>query len=204
MREEMSKPREADTALFLSESIAGSKVRLCRKRLADAPNDYAWKTDPELTRLDAAPLLTVGFTEYLSSYAAELNSCQPAKYQFAIKTLDGKHIGNCAYYDINEVKREAEIGILIGDRDYWGKGYGSDTVKALVSDIFCQTKLKRIYLKTLHSNGRAQRCFSKCGFTVCGHFVKGKSSFLLMELRRERWPQRQEQGQPAIRVSGVE
>lgn len=184
--------------------INSSKVRLCRKRLADAPNDYAWKTDPELTRLDAAPLLAVSFVEYLPSYTAELNSRQPPKHQFAIKTLDGKHIGNCAYYDINEVKREAEIGILIGDRDYWDKGYGSDAVNALVSDIFRQTKLKRIYLKTLRSNGRAQGCFSKCGFTVCGHFVKGKYSFLLMELHRERWPQRQEQGQSAIRVSGVE
>ncbi|MEE9583650.1 MAG: N-acetyltransferase, partial [Dehalococcoidales bacterium] len=70
--------------------INSSKVRLCRKRLADAPNDYAWKTDPELTRLDAAPLLTVSFTEYLPSYAGELSSRQPAKHQFAIKTLDGK------------------------------------------------------------------------------------------------------------------
>ncbi len=184
--------------------ITGSKVRLCCKRLADAPNDYAWKTDPELAQLDAAPLLAVSFAEYLSSYSSELSNCQPAKHQFAIKTLDGKHIGNCAYYDIDEAKCEAEVGILIGDRDYWDKGYGSDAVNILVDDIFRQTKIKRIYLKTLHSNGRAQKCFGKCGFTVCGHLVKGEYSFLLMEIHCEEWPQQQKQGWSAIKVSGGE
>ncbi len=168
--------------------INGSKVRLCLKRLADAPKDYAWKTDPELARLDATPLLTISFAEYLSSYSSKLGNYRSTKHQFAIKTLEGKHIGNCAYYDINEAKYEAEIGIVIGDRDYWDRGYGNDAVSVLVDDIFRQTNLKRIYLKTLHFNKRAQKCFSKCGFTACGHLVRGEYRFLLMELRREQWP----------------
>ena len=169
--------------------INGSKVRLCDKSLANAPNDYAWKTDPELTRLDAAPLLNIGFTEYQLSYANELHHLPLAKYQFAILTLDGEHIGNCAYYDISKNKGEAELGLMIGNRNYWGKGYGTDVVTTLVSYIFDKTNLKRIYLKTLKSNQRAQKCFNKCGFTPYEHRSSNRPSFVFMELYRTKWQQ---------------
>ncbi len=171
--------------------INGNKVRLCDKSLANAANDYAWKTDPELARLDAAPLLNISFTEYLPGYVSELRYPPPAKHQFAVLTLDGKHIGNCIYYDINKGKGEAELGLMIGNRDYWGKGFGTDTVTTLVSHIFNKTNLKRIYLKTLESNQRAQKCFNKCGFTPYGHRSSGGPSFLLMELHRTKWQEQQ-------------
>ena len=148
--------------------IIGSRIILRDKKLADAPDDYAWQTDPELAHLDAAPLLTTTFTQYLSDYASQLRYLPSTRHQFAIDTLDGKHIGNCVYYGINETKSEAELGIMIGDRNCWNKGYGADAVTTLVSYIFCQTKINRIYLKTLESNHRAQKCFQKCGFTPCG------------------------------------
>jgi len=171
--------------------IIGSKVRLCDKRLADAPNDYTWKTDPELARLAAAPLLTTTFPRYLANYASELLHSPPASYQFALETLDGEHIGNCAYYDINETKGEAKLGIVIGNRDYWNKGYGTDAVATMVSHIFRKTNLKRIYLKTLDLNKRAQKCFKKCGFTPYGRRVSGGHSFVLMELHRQQWQEQQ-------------
>ena len=169
--------------------INGSKVRLCDKNLVNASNDYAWKTDPELAKLDATPLLNISFIEYLSSYASELRHPSLVKYQFAILTLDGKHIGNCIYYDVSKSKGEAELGLMIGNRNYWGKGYGTDTVTTLVSYIFGKTNLKRIYLKTLKSNQRAQKCFNKCGFTPYGRWTSGGYSFMLMELHRTKWQQ---------------
>ncbi len=167
--------------------INGNKVRLRDKNLSDARNDYAWQTDPELARFDAAPLLTAAFPLYLLEYTKAL--CHPAsnRYPFAVETLDGKHIGNCMYYDIDETKAEAELGIMIGDRDYWDKGYGTDAVAALVNHIFPQTNLKRLYLKTLDWNIRAQKCFQKCGFTPCRHLRKDGHSFTLMEFHREQW-----------------
>lgn len=173
--------------------IAGSKVILRGKRLADAQDDYAWQTEPELARLDAVPLLAITFSQYLADYASELRYPSPARHRFAIETLDGKHIGNCAYYDIHETKGEAELGIMIGNRNYWDKGYGANAVTTLVSHIFRRTNLKRIYLKTLDSNRRAQRCFEKCGFTPYGHLVRDGFSFVLMELHHKKWWQ----GQPA-------
>ncbi|MEE8582318.1 MAG: GNAT family N-acetyltransferase, partial [Dehalococcoidales bacterium] len=101
------------------------------------------------------------------------------------------HIGNCAYYNIDEAGGEAEVGIMIGERSYWDKGYGTAAMNALVDDIFRNTKLKRLYLKTLDSNPRARRCFSKSGFTPCGSRVTDDNSFVLMEQYRQQWQKRQ-------------
>ncbi|MBI4188538.1 MAG: GNAT family N-acetyltransferase, partial [Chloroflexi bacterium] len=126
--------------------IIGNKIILREKRLADARDDYTWEADHELAHLDAAPPIIMPFPQYLSDYADELNHFLKTSRQFAVDTIDGKHIGNCSYYNISESKGEAELGIMIGDRDYWDKGYGSDTVTTLVDYIFRQTKLSRIYL----------------------------------------------------------
>jgi RimJ/RimL family protein N-acetyltransferase len=167
--------------------ITGSKIRLRDKGLADALADYIWQTDPELTRLDATSPLTTTFSQYLSDYADELGYSSPIRHRFAVETLLGKHIGNCSYYSISGAKGEAELGIMIGNRNYWDKGYGIDTVTTLVNYIFRQTNLKRIYLKTLESNSRAQKCFKKCGFTPYGHSVRDEFSFMLMEITRKQW-----------------
>ena len=171
--------------------IVGSKVKLRGKRLADAPDDYVWQTDPELVQLDAAPVLTITFSHYLAEYASELRYPPLIRRRFAIENLDGRHIGNCTYYGIDETKSEAELGIMIGNRSYWDKGYGADAVTTLVNHIFHQTKLNRIYLKTLESNTRAQKCFRKCGFTPCGYLNRNGYNFMLMELHRKQWLRQQ-------------
>ncbi len=172
--------------------ISGSKIKLREKRLADAPDDYAWHADPELAALDAAPLLNISYPRYLDDYTSEMRYPTPNRQRFAIETIDGKHIGNCTYYGIDETRGDAELGIVIGNRNYWNKGYGADAVTTLVNHIFHQTKLNRIYLKTLEKNTRAQKCFAKCGFTPYGHLRRDGYKFVLMELPREEWEKRQD------------
>ncbi|MFC2003025.1 GNAT family N-acetyltransferase [Chloroflexota bacterium] len=173
--------------------ITGSMVRLREKRITDALDDYTWQTDPELAKLDALPVLTLTFRQYISNYTAELLYASATKQQFAIETLNSKHIGNCTYYSIDEAKGEGELGIIIGDRDYWDKEYGTDAVNTLVNHVFRQTNLQRIHLKTLDWNIRAQKCFQKCGFTSCGESVKDGHKFVLMELHRSQWEKKQEE-----------
>lgn len=171
--------------------ITDNKIVLRNKKLADARDDYTWKTDPELARLDAAPQLTTSFPQYLLDYTTELRCSHSIGHNFAIETRDGKHIGNCGYYSVDENKGEAELGIMIGNRDYWDEGYGADAVTTLVNYIFRQTNLSRIYLKSLNWNTRAHKCFQKCGFTPCGHLERDGYSFVLMEMRRKQWQKRQ-------------
>ena len=171
--------------------IIGSKIRLREKKLSDVRNDYRWQADPELAKLDAAPTFIMSFSIYLLDYTSVLNQKDHHRYSLAIETLDGKHIGNCTCYDIDEKKGEGQVGIMIGDRDYWDKGYGADAINTLVDHIFSTSTLNRLYLKTLDWNQRAQQCFSKCGFTPCGKIKRDGYSFILMELKREQWEKRQ-------------
>lgn len=173
--------------------ITGTRVRLRDKKMSDARDDYIWQTDPELAQLDAVPTLTISFAKYLLDYTWELRLPSLTICRFAVESLDGKHIGNCSYYNINEAKGEAELGIMIGDRDYWDKSYGTDTVRALINHIFQETKLNRVYLKTLESNTRAQKCFKKCGFTPYGRMARDGYNFMLMELHLKQYQQQPEE-----------
>ena len=170
--------------------IIGQKIRLREKKLSDVRNDYRWQSDPELAKLDAAPTLEMSFAIYLLDYSSVLNR-RDARYPLAIETLEGKHIGNCTCYDINEKKSEAQLGIMVGDKDYWDKGYGADAVNTLVDYVFENSSLNRLYLKTLDWNQRARRCFAKCGFTDCGKLKQNGHNFVLMELKREQWEKTQ-------------
>jgi RimJ/RimL family protein N-acetyltransferase len=163
------------------------KTRLREKKLGDARGDYRWQTDPELAALDAVPPQSLSYADYLARYAAELRYPSARRQRFAIETLDGEHIGNCTYYAINHKRGEAELGIMIGNRDYWDRGYGVDAVTGLLDIIFRETGLNRIYLKTLASNTRAQKCFAKCGFTPCGRLKRDGYDFILMEIHRRHW-----------------
>lgn len=167
--------------------IAGSKVRIRPKRLEDAANDYQWQTDAELSALDAVAPLTMSFEAYRQEYREQLRFPSALRRSFAIETLDGAHIGNCVYYNIDKENREAEVGIMVGNRDYWNQGYGTDAMHVLVGFIFRRYNFRRLYLKTLEKNLRAQRSFHKGGFTPYGHMDRNGYSFLLMELPRTRW-----------------
>ena len=167
--------------------IRGELTILRDKRLEDAEADYGWRTDEELAGLDATTPLRMSYSSYLRLIEDEIRHPVPWSKRFAIETHDGKLIGNCMYYDIDNVKGQAELGILIGDRDYWSRGYGTDVVTILTSHLFNTTSLGRIYLHTLSWNVRAQKSFKKCGFVTVRQVRRSGYDFILMELLKERW-----------------
>jgi RimJ/RimL family protein N-acetyltransferase len=105
--------------------------------------------------------------------------------QFAIVTIDDKHIGNSSYFNVDSVNHQAEIGIMIGEKEYWDQGYGAEAMLITLNYIFRHTDLNRIHLKTLDWNIRAQKCFTKCGFKTCGNLGRGEYNFIIMEIYRQ-------------------
>jgi len=171
--------------------VEGKKIRLRDKRLTDVRNDYRWQSDPELSKLDAAPNLVMSFALYLLDYSSVMHEYDHQRFPLAVETLEGKHIGNCTCYDIDEKRREGQIGIMIGDKEYWNRGYGADIIETLISHVFKTSTLNRLYLKTLDWNTRAQKCFTRCGFAQCGFLKREGYNFMLMELYRDQWEKRQ-------------
>lgn len=88
---------------------------------------------------------------------------------FAILTLgEGRLIGNCGLHSIDWTNRHAVFGIFIGDKDYWGKGYGTDATRALLRFAFEEAGLHRIELEVFAFNQRAIRMYEKVGFRIEG------------------------------------
>jgi RimJ/RimL family protein N-acetyltransferase len=167
--------------------LQGVRVILREKRLGDAEHDYIWRCDPELARLDAAYPLTMNYDRYLKIFREQLRYPTPGSHHFAIDVSEGKFIGNCMYYDLDSINREAELGIVIGDRDYWSGAYGYDAVVTLLDYMFSEINLKRVYLHTLEWNQRAQRCFAKCGFNPVRKVRRMGQDFILMEVWCDEW-----------------
>jgi RimJ/RimL family protein N-acetyltransferase len=88
---------------------------------------------------------------------------------FAILTQgEGKLIGNCGLHSIDWVNRHAIFGIFIGDKNYWGKGYGTDATRTLLQYAFDEAALHRIELGVFSFNQRAMRVYEKVGFRLEG------------------------------------
>ena len=167
--------------------IRGSKVVLREKRIEDAPDDFAWRTDEELAKLDATRPLNMTYDDFVRYARTEIDDPSPRSKRLAIDTLDGRHIGNFMYYDLDLRRGEAELGIMIGDRNYWGKGYGSDAMRAVQDYIFTHTTLTRVYLHTLEWNERARRSFAKAGMRDVKAVRRSGMKFVRMEMLRREW-----------------
>ena len=82
---------------------------------------------------------------------------------FAIEA-DGNFIGNCALFNDDKLAKTTELGITIGNKLYWGKGYGSEAVQLLVDYGFRYQNFRKIWLNVHSNNERAIKAYQKVGF----------------------------------------
>ena len=177
-----NRPEHSNQGNFI---IEGTKVVLRQKRIEDAFHDYQWRIDPELSKLDATFPLRIRYKEFVRFSLDEIEYPGRRSKRLAIDTKDGVHIGNCMYYDLDESRGQTELGIMIGDRDYWNGGYGTDAVVTLVEHIFKTiSSINKIYLHTLDWNDRARKSFAKAGFTEVREVKRDGQNFVLMEMVR--------------------
>ena len=82
----------------------------------------------------------------------------------ALETAEGVHIGSVGLENIDWKERSAALGIVIGKKDYWGQGYGTDAVRTMLRLAFAEMNLHRVYLQVDDDNERGIHCYEKCGF----------------------------------------
>ncbi len=86
---------------------------------------------------------------------------------FGIDAIDGaqpKHIGGCSLFRVQHRNASAEMGILIGETDYWGKGYGTAAHQLLLEFGFGELNLHRVHLRVYDFNLRGRRSYEKLGY----------------------------------------
>lgn len=155
--------------------LTGEKTRIRCLEEADLDNCLAWVNDPEVTRLLAirTPISRKQEEAWLQM---TMSGERTGDKVFAIETLDGRYLGNIGLHNIDYVSGVAELGIVIGVKEYWGQGYGTDAARTLLRFAFREMRMRKIILKVFCTNIRAQRAYAKIGFKEVGrlkqHFLK--------------------------------
>ena len=182
-------------------SIYSERLRLRAAERADIPMFVRWISDPEVTEhlLLRLPMSLaeeeIWFENMISRPAPEHVYVIEAK--FTPESLDTQAqwlpIGNTAFISILEIDRCAEIGIMLGEKSWWNKGYGTETMRAMLRHGFETLNLHRIWLQVYANNKRGIRAYEKAGFQHEGvyregHYLAGKyHDVFLMSVLRQEW-----------------
>jgi RimJ/RimL family protein N-acetyltransferase len=150
-------------------TFQNNRVRLRALTSSDIEANVLWMNDVEVTR----NLGRVGRFSYEqeAAYVERAQHNTADHYGFAIEAIEGpqpKYIGNIDLFSFDQRNRQAELGIMIGDHDYWGKGYGPAAIQLLLEFGFGELNLHRIYLRVYDFNKRGIRAYEKVGFKVEG------------------------------------
>jgi RimJ/RimL family protein N-acetyltransferase len=173
--------------------IEGKLVNLRAREMTDLERMTRWVNDREVARFQMVRYPWSSAAE--EAYIKEQTS-KPIPYgnvSLAIDTKDGVHIGSCGLHAASAENRVAELGIMVGEKEFWSKGYGTDAVATLVRFGFEEMNLNRIELHVYAFNERAQKSYRKCGFVEEGrmrdaHYAEGAySDVVVMGLLREEW-----------------
>jgi len=178
--------------------IFGKRIRLRGVEKEDLPLFVEWLNDPEVTE-------GLMFFQPLS-YAEEMRwfenlaNLPASEHPLAIEIQDGDNwrmIGDCGFHNISQINRSAEVGIFIGDKSLWNKGYGTETMQLLLKYGFESLNLNRISLVVYDDNPRALHAYEKAGFMLEGRLRQAKYKHgrygdeLLMSTLRSEWDAKQ-------------
>jgi len=144
--------------------LQGEKVRLRPIERDDLPRFVRWFSDPEVRRhlILYMPPSMAQEEQWFERLQQRL--ARNEDVVLAIETLEGVHIGNIGLHRINWKDRNAELGIVIGEKEYWDQGYGTDAIRTLLRVAFEEMNLHRVSLRVDADNARGIRCYQKCGF----------------------------------------
>jgi RimJ/RimL family protein N-acetyltransferase len=157
-------------------SILGKRLRLRAIERSDIPAFVRWFNDPEVTKnlVLYLPMSQAQEERWFEEYLRD-----EQRHIFGIETLDGRLIGNIGLENINWKDSNAALGIVIGEKEYWDEGYGTEAIISLLDFVFREMNIHRVYLRVFEDNHRAIRCYEKCGFKLEGrlreaHFSDGE------------------------------
>lgn len=151
----------------MASPLEGKLVRLRAREPEDEPLLFRWFNDPEVTEN-----LVIRYPLTHAGERAFIESSSPVGFfnaRFAVETLaDARLIGGVDLTQATAEHRSASLGIAIGEKELWDRGYGTDTMRTACRFGFEEMNLRRIELTVYAPNERAQRVYGKVGFKVEG------------------------------------
>ena len=154
----------------ITHFLDGKHLYLRPLARADLNETYlSWLSDPEVTRYMLTGTFPVNM-ERLGEYYDRMTT-SPNHVILAIwDKQPNRHIGNITLNDIDWVSRVANLGIMIGEKQFWDKGYGAEATELMVRYAFDRLNLHKIWLGVYADHEAAMRLYTKVGFKVEGRF----------------------------------
>jgi diamine N-acetyltransferase len=184
--------------------LYGNQVRLRASERSDIPTFVRWFSDPEVTEnLDMIGVMgmaneEIWFEDMIKRPMIEQVLVIEAKIESSLSGEPASWfpIGTIGLFEVNNTNRHAELGISIGEKDYWNLGFGSEALRILLNAGFNKYNLHRIELRVHARNLRAIKAYEKVGFVHEG--VKREATFcdgvymdmLTMSVLKPEWDQR--------------
>ncbi len=151
------------------KKMTGDKCYLSPLDINDAEKYSIWLNDQEITdylQLATSVISIEAEREFLQNLSKD--------HHYAIIDAETNQLlGNVGLININHVHRSAEIGIFIGEKNYWSKGYGKEAMSLLIDYSYKKLNLNNIFLRTYSFNPRAIACYEKIGFKKIGEIRQG-------------------------------
>lgn len=173
--------------------LRGEKVLLRAMKQEDAQRQWEFANDVEYEVLGGGdPWKPQSLAQVQTQFESRMHS---GETHFAIEA-DGKYIGSCGLFHFDQTARTCELGIGIGDHDYWGRGYGRDALRVLLDYAFRLRNLHKVWLQVHAVNERAIRAYRACGFVEEGRLRQhawGNGQYadvVQMGILRSEWEQR--------------
>jgi RimJ/RimL family protein N-acetyltransferase len=144
--------------------LEGQLVYLRAIEVSDVNENYLkWLNEPDVTTGLASgtfPSTLVSLLKFVEQKSTDKNTVMLA----ICDKVSNKHIGNIKLDNFDWVSRTCELGILIGEKDFWGKGIGSEVCKLTIQYAFLQLNIRKILLAVYANNAGAIKVYEKLGF----------------------------------------
>lgn len=148
--------------------LKGDKVILRAYNKDDVKNALKSINDFEVKQyLDPSIPFPLKYEDELKWYE-RLNPKGDGTYSMAIENLEtGEYMGGIGVNSVDWKNSVASIGLFLA-KEFWNKGYGTDSLKVLLNFIFNEMNINKVKLNVYDFNKRGIRCYEKVGFVKEG------------------------------------
>ena len=152
---------------WFPDRLVGDKVVLKRHVAGNLAAFMRWYADPEvsrLTRYQEGPMARPEIERFFQARVLGSDSLAMAIHEQATDRL----LGTCAFSQLDGENGSALFHITIGEKDAWGKGFGTEATRLMLEHAFERLRLHRIGLSVFAFNERAIRSYRRAGFIIEG------------------------------------
>ena len=139
--------------------------------LTDVNETYrSWMNDPAVIQYTESRFQTHSL-EQIRQYVLSVQADAGSRFFAIVEKQSGKHIGNIKIGHIHPVHRHGDVGIIIGDKASWGKGYATESLQLVAGFAGRNLKLHKLTAGIYANNPGSLQAFLKAGFVLEGRFA---------------------------------